>query len=671
MNYKTPGIFVEEKSLFPPSVATVATAIPAFIGYTKKAFDDENNQDLSNLPTRITSLLEYKELFGGGQDESDFEPTSYDITVNATTKSIDKIAPKNAANDRKYHLFKGLRHFYDNGGGACYIVSVGVYPTAIALGNDTSGLQGGLKQIKSIDEPTLLLFPDAVELDLANLSALQVLALAQCEDLKDRFVVMDIKDGFKKGNDPIQNYRDNIGTENLKYGATYTPWLVSTYSPKILLDKLKIKKPDNTDFNAGEIEGFGNLNEANLVTRAFKTKEDIETFKTSLPSLSLPLKKEFNTRTNTFKTAGNRVNFNEIFSLLRTIVISFKTLDDSTLDSQVNTSLEALKADAKLIEAIVNLIKIEKNAGVMAELMPNPRTALNVDTDYATLNNSAWVSIGGVVTAISSITADATINVNANGAATILARGKNIFDAEIFISSTQKILNSIDNLYGSAILNKQIAEDLLFSNHSWFKGLSLKFKRETALVPPSGAVVGAYASVDRIRGVWKAPANVSLNAMVAPAFKIDDKEQENLNVHTTGKSINVIRAFTGKGNLIWGAKTLAGNDNEWRYVPVRRFFNFAEESIKKASEPFVFDANDANTWVRVKAMIENFLTLQWRAGALAGAKPNHAFYVKIGLGETMTALDILEGRMIVEIGMAVVRPAEYIILRFSHKMQES
>lgn len=96
-----------------------------------------------------------------------------------------------------------------------------------------------------------------------------------------------------------------------------------------------------------------------------------------------------------------------------------------------------------------------------------------------------------------------------------------------------------------------------------------------------------------------------------------------------------------------------------------------EESVKNATQQFVFDANDANTWVKVRAMIENFLILQWRAGALAGAKPEHAFYVRVGLGQTMTAMDILEGKMNVEIGMAVVRPAEFIILKFSHKMQES
>ena len=192
----------------------------------------------------------------------------------------------------------------------------------------------------------------------------------------------------------------------------------------------------------------------------------------------------------------------------------------------------------------------------------------------------------------------------------------------------------------------------------------------SVVLPAAPLVVGVYAAVDNDRGVWKAPANVSLNAVVGPTVKISSADQNDLNIHTTGKSINAIRSFVGKGTLIWGARTLAGNDNEWRYVPVRRFFNMAEESIKKATEAFVFEPNDANTWVKVKAMIENFLTLQWRAGALAGAKPDQAFYVKVGLNETMTALDILEGRMIVEIGMAVVRPAEFIILKFSHKMQE-
>jgi phage tail sheath protein FI len=96
-----------------------------------------------------------------------------------------------------------------------------------------------------------------------------------------------------------------------------------------------------------------------------------------------------------------------------------------------------------------------------------------------------------------------------------------------------------------------------------------------------------------------------------------------------------------------------------------------EESTKKATAHFVFEPNDANTWTKIRAMIENYLTLLWRDGALAGSKPEQAFFVKCGLGQTMTAQDILDGKLIVEIGMAAVRPAEFIILRFMHKLQEA
>jgi uncharacterized protein len=212
---------------------------------------------------------------------------------------------------------------------------------------------------------------------------------------------------------------------------------------------------------------------------------------------------------------------------------------------------------------------------------------------------------------------------------------------------------------------------LFHQNSELYNKIIKVLEKYKIVLPPSAAIAGVYAAVDRDRGVWKAPANVSLNSVIKPTVDIDDDMQAGLNVHTTGKSVNAIRAKSGKGVLVWGSRTLAGNDIEWRYISVRRFYNMAEESIKKASEQFVFEPNDANTWAKVKSMIRNYLTILWRQGAFQGATPDESFYVNLGLGETMTALDILEGRMIVEIGMAVVRPAEFIILRFTHKMQVS
>jgi Bacteriophage tail sheath protein len=190
------------------------------------------------------------------------------------------------------------------------------------------------------------------------------------------------------------------------------------------------------------------------------------------------------------------------------------------------------------------------------------------------------------------------------------------------------------------------------------------------LLAPSCAMAGIYAKVDNLRGVWKAPANVNIENAIRPEFLITALEQKDLNVDVlAGKSINVIRKFEGRGPaIVWGARTLAGNDNEWRYIPVRRFYIMVEESTKNATEQFVFEPNDRNTWVRVKSMIRNYLIQQWKAGALMGTTEREAFFVHVGLGETMTEQDIFEGRMIVEIGLAAVRPAEFIILRFMHKM---
>lgn len=190
-------------------------------------------------------------------------------------------------------------------------------------------------------------------------------------------------------------------------------------------------------------------------------------------------------------------------------------------------------------------------------------------------------------------------------------------------------------------------------------------------LPPSPAIAGVYARVDRDRGVWKAPANVGVYGIVAPSIKISDTEQQNLNEDISGKSINAIRSFPGQGTLVWGARTLDGNSNAWRFINVRRLFITIEESIQKATRFAVFEPNTASTWVKVKAMCESYLYGLWQQGALAGASSKEAYIVQVGLGQTMTANDVLNGRMIVEIGIAAVRPAEFIYLRFSHKMQES
>jgi phage tail sheath protein FI len=214
--------------------------------------------------------------------------------------------------------------------------------------------------------------------------------------------------------------------------------------------------------------------------------------------------------------------------------------------------------------------------------------------------------------------------------------------------------------------------DIKASDTQRYNRIKKNLAEQRITLPPSAAMAGIYARVDRDRGVWKAPANVGVMSVIGPQVQISHDQQASLNVDPdTGKSINALRAFPGRGTLVWGARTLAGNDNEWRYVPVRRLFIMIEESAKKASAFAVFEPNDATTWLKVKGMLESYLFGLWEAGALQGAKPEAAFYVSVGLGKTMHPQDILEGRMIVEIGIAAVRPAEFIVLRFSHKLAEA
>ncbi len=474
--YKTPGVYIEEIPKFPPSIAPVETAIPAFIGYTQKA-DDLAVNDLHLKPTRISSMVEYEKYFGFAQPENGISVTVTVTQVGGVTTEQKAAATLAETNRSKHVMYNAMQMFFANGGGPCYIISVNPYKATVGGPLVETELSAGLDALKKEDEPTLIVFPEAQSLSIADFKALHDAALTQCADLKDRFVVMDMHGDAISLSDPaanlltaVGNFRNSgIGTNNLKYGAAYGP--------------------------------------------------NIET------------------------------------------VLDF-AFDETATDVVVTTN------------------------GTAA-------VAVKLDTLKAA-NNQVYELAKGAI-----------------------------------------------------------------------RDMPCK-------LPPASAIAGIYASVDNSRGVWKAPANVSVSAVTQPTIQFTNVEQDQLNVDVTaGKSVNAIRSFIGKGSLVWGARTLAGNDNEWRYVSVRRFFIFVEESVKKATGQFVFEPNDANIWVRVQGMIENFLTTLWRQGALQGVKPEHAFYVAVGLGKTMTALDILEGRMIVEIGMAAVRPAEFIILRFSHKMAES
>lgn len=242
----------------------------------------------------------------------------------------------------------------------------------------------------------------------------------------------------------------------------------------------------------------------------------------------------------------------------------------------------------------------------------------------------------------------------------------NIYDA-----SFSRIIENLCETIPTETADKNALHLALYNNSSVYRYAVKVLLKKLNTLPPSAVMAGIYTMVDHSRGVWKAPANVSLNYVETPTEELDDDEQANLNTPMNGKSVNVIRMFRGDGVKVWGARTLDGNSLDWRYVNVRRTMLFLEESVKNAARAYVFEPNDANTWVKMKGMIENFLNSVWKRGGLAGAAPEDAFEVHVGLGDTMTANDILEGIMRIKVLVAVTHPAEFIEITFQQQMQKS
>lgn len=532
-NLATPGVYIEERSSFPNSVAAIPTAVPAFIGYTEKTVKD--GESLIHKPVRISSFAEFVSVFGKGfksgfsVEEVADSSKGYDFSIDGRNYCVKQ--------DRKarFLLFDGIRMFFENGGSACYIVSTGAYvktvleavkadaasvkdpkapkdsasakaETRAVVGvNEISkkALSEGLQALVAVEEPTMLVIPEAVMLDEAECFALQQEMLVHCGyKMKNRFALLDVYDGYKprtydKG-DVITRFREGIGSNFLAFSAAYYPY----------------------------------------VNSAIVQKDEVD--------------------------ARNIVNASELAALLSKEA-------DKLFDS-------AKKAD----EAKNEIKKL---------------TEENVD-----------------------------------------------------VESLTQTLNAISPAF------KKIMAGVL---------------KKLNVLPPSAAMAGALSMVDNSRGVWKAPANLSLASVISPVVNLTSEDQEDLNVTVTGKSINAIRSFVGQGTLVWGARTLDGNSQDWKYINVRRTMIFIEQSVKAAAKAYVYEPNTSGTWSLVRSMISSFLAGIWKQGGLAGLTTTDAFDVQVGLGSTMTPNDILDGIMNVTVKVAITRPAEFIVITFQQKMQES
>lgn len=435
--YRTPGVFVEEISTLPPSIAEVATAVPAFIGYTETV--PAGSADPAVL--RVATMLEFETAFGGAQSVKFNVTQPVDQSGNPTDAPTVQLVPPAPA----FSLYYALAHYFRNGGGPCYIVSVGNYKAAPAK----SRFSAGLAALEKEDEPTLIVLTDAAGLlSATDYYALCGEALAQCKKLGDRFTILDVLKGDS------QTFRNDSNlSANLMYGAAYHPYLQTSISYWYDDADISVKRvaPASTT-----VSGTLNVGGANGINVSFSGPGG------STPGVAINFGR---------KTVGP--DFTVSAGTLTIVDANFKTGDD--------------------VVTAWNTWKQANNAAGFDIAEAGDGSAQIATQDVA----RAAVPLGG-----------------AGGSSDTLLAIK---------GSATAIYNKV-----KAALDDQ-----------------------RVVLPPSAAMAGIYARVDREQGVWKAPANVGVMAVLGPVAKITDDDQDRLNVDpTAGKSINAIRAFTGKGTLV-------------------------------------------------------------------------------------------------------------------------
>lgn len=784
MVMKTPGVYIEERNAFPNSVVQVATALPVFIGYTEKAM--AGNTSLAGKPTRLRTLGEFMTMFGGapkamfdlrpyappeGNAYTADAPTDMDMRLPPEVISIDgpggleqmEVAQSNTP----YCLFAAMRMFFLNGGGDCFVLSIGSYKDDL----DGDEMIKAIGKLKKVPDATMLLIPEAIRLKRKDCAKVQQQMMAHCgEVMQNCFAILDVHGGYlDQGpvDDPVARFRDDIGTKCLDYAAAYYPWLnasvfderdvtfenINLGTRNKMVSLLKRAVGANTKLlpevkNVGVAKVTGDFTiQTTVGGKPTLTKRDIMAEDDSAEASDLTYQvvgADLDAEGKITPDAKIALKKSMAGELMKgaDVVYTFTQEDinegeiafqhdanaaDPGSFSVVVTDNEGVVTGKKVITVVTGALVLEKDAVSKGEPVPITLTEKMDDGSVIFMGapppdqNELFKKDDGVKAAkkalddeklkepqVEDAIKDAEDALKAAQDAAIKgATGKTLRVKDVgtwttakktisfapdpkFTGGTATVqyqtldagkpskLKEITVLVNDVPAKDPAKDDMaaavdkaMRAQVPLYTDIMKAMARSLNKMPPSAAMAGIYTSVDNMRGVWKAPANVSVSAVSGPMVDIDHFEQEELNVSTTGKSINAIRPFVGEGTLVWGARTLDGNSLDWRYINVRRTMIMIEESIKRAAKAYVFEPNTANTWVTMRAMIENFLTDQWKAGALQGSTPEDAFSVYVGLGETMTGVDILEGKMLIDVYLAVVRPAEFIRISFTQQMAKS
>lgn len=719
VSLKTPGVYLRRRETDLRGPVLEESAIPAFIGYTER--NTFEGKSLLNRPVWITDLNDF-EFYFGGAPEAPLIRIELDSTNNYALINYQLLNPELI--DQKpgtFYLYSSLKLFFENGGEGCYIVSVGTLDGPGPVLGDrtfpdtTPGFLTGLQALER-ETVTIILFPDGVLLPNEELYRLQREALAQCGDFLDRFCVFDLPEWWSRAakDDSLtstgsflvpdspaaslkalsQQFRERSGADLLQFGAVYVPWLQPSFPPGLDFENLEF------------VDECGDLLDWSCMALPFRFHELLENLEMAVWDLFLVNDKQRELYTQNisvllaasetlFKAEDeiNAGNFSESLKTMRPLLeyaaalskVFFQWLsgEESGLKSRPN--LKYLESRIQLGEPGYRNGSLGRVQDLLDRLqiqdLDQPADGpgshrIEAFTDFFRPSELGELPSWLGPVPIQSPGTPTSMEEDALDAYDILSRFvlapesmqewfEEKLEQGVLVANAEPVaLEAIMLKLAEKVADRKLQlQELAYTTHPVLMKIIPQLTVQQALVPPSGAIAGIYARTDEERGVWKAPANIEVLGVKGLSVDIDDRFQGFLNIDAVGgKSINALRSFPGKGVLVFGGRTLDGNDVEWRYVSVRRFVSYIGRMLRNVVEPLVFDPNYTPTYNKIRRAADRFLLRFWMEGALLGNNPKEAYTIKIGLNETMRPEDILEGRLIVEIGLAVSRPAEFIVL---------
>ncbi|MBL4662484.1 MAG: phage tail sheath family protein [Flavobacteriaceae bacterium] len=625
---KTPGVYIQELDAFGNSVVPVPTAVPAFIGYTEKT--SYNGKSLLNKSVKVTSLAQFLSIFGSNPPEVKYTLTGALLPERLTElqTEVDGTAATLAAAN------KIVTEVTDAGGEATDEQTAAVTKAT----EENTEAQTNLEAAKTNDNIKVLLEAQATI------------------------------DGLTEGNEPSDGQLKALGDAQSTFANEIknADFVDHGYAYSLAQKSINFRLYSAMKFfyeNGGSacfvmtIGGYNYDNASIKDTTAFTDAITLLEKEQEPTMLVIPDAVEvFDsnvTHTNTSKDKYYEQRYKNAYSLQNAMINHC---------GGMMSRIAILDIPGGYIPPGTSITSVQQfRTSVSPE---NPKFNSYAAAYYPWLNTTVYQS--------SEISYK---NIDQGSYETLQSLLENEFtdpNTGIVLQDIQEYIAAYDPDSSKVESGKVRKADKVLQNVSKSYQLLLKgVMTQMNLIAPSAGMAGIYTSVDNNEGVWKAPANVGMQSTVSPAISIDHSQQEDLNMPINGKSICAIRAFTGRGNLVWGARTLDGNSNDWRYINVRRTMIFLEQSVKEAAKTYVFAPNDASTWTNVKSMISNFLTGVWKQGGLVGPKPASAFSVSVGLGSTMTGDDILNGIMRVSVKVAISHPAEFIEITFQQQMQEA